>query len=89
MSWILSQKRQSPNYGAYNLNDNLNLSVEVIIYSDLDDDSNHQSQMLYSNSSICQSLTVWSLRKLDNKLSDKFFLSCSKHCNKNTDEKKK
>lgn len=40
MSWALSHKRQSPNYGAYNVSDNLNLSVEVIIYPDLDDDCN-------------------------------------------------
>ena len=91
MSWALShwkQKRDKvPICGAYNLGDNLNLSFEVIIYSDLDDDS-LESQTLSSKSSICQSLTVWYLNKLDKKLFDKFLLLCSKPCNKNTDEGK-
>lgn len=55
--WLEIKERQSPNSGAYNLRDNLNLSFEVIIYSDLDDDW-LESKTLSPKSSICQSLTV-------------------------------
>ena len=35
---LQTKDRQGPNYRAYAINDNLNLSFEVILYSNLDDD---------------------------------------------------